>query len=466
MGGAAALVLAEAAWFSLVLDALANGTAGPSRPAVDLPFVAIALAGVAAAVLAAVLRRWAWTLLVAVVAAAVTTELIAGLTPGVAMFAAPGGPVAVRATTWAAVAAALAWGRGTWLGLVPPSVNQAAVSMVVGWAVVLDILVQRAIRHSAAFERATSAAGWVLVVFFLAVSTAYGWTQVHSLERVVSRRPAAAGPGGAWLAVVAAPLALVSAVAFLLGAATSVFPAVAGAARDVARALNVAGIWLFARLFDLFAHHHFRLHRIAIQGPPAVGAGHPARRSSLIVNVLAAVPELLVALGLLALLVFLATLVVRRLRRRLPVKRPDEERTSIFSWSHLWAQVRAVLGRWRGGLARWRQRRRRGPDVPGGTLPVPAAAAEEPADPVRAAYRRFLWAAEAASVGRDPAETPRELAGRLTLDRRPLGTLTGAYERARYGEREEPGSEAAEAAEALALELSRRSPEGASPAPS
>lgn len=464
MGGAAALVLAEAAWFSLVLDALANGTAGPSRPAVDLPFVAIALAGVAAAVLAAVLRRWAWTLLIAVVAAAVTTELIAGLTPGVAMFAAPSGQVAVRATTWAAVAAALAWGRGTWLGLVPPSVNQAAVSMVVGWAVVLDILVQRAIRHSAAFERATSAAGWVLVVFFLAVSTAYGWTQVHSLERVVSRRPAAAGPGGAWLAVVAAPLALVSAVAFLLGAATSVFPAVAGAARDVARALNVAGLWLFARLFDLFAHHHFRLHRIAIQGPPALGGGHPARRSSLIVNVLAAVPEMLAALGLLALLVFLVTLVVRRLRRRIPVKRPDEERTSIFSWSHLWAQVRAVLGRWRGGLARWW--RRQGPAVPGGALPVRAAAAEEPADPVRAAYRRFLRAAEAASVGRDPAETPRELAVRLTLDRGPLGTLTGAYERARYGERKEPGSEAVEAAEALALELSRRSPEGASPDPS
>ena len=346
--------------------------------------------------------------------------------------------------------------------------------MVVGWAVVLDILVQRAIRHSAVFQRATSDAGWVLIVFFLAVSAAYGWTQVHSLERVVSRRPAAAGPGGAWLAVVAAPLALVSAVALLLGAATSVLPAVAGIARDVAGALNVAGLWVFARLFDLFAHYHFRLHHIAIQGPPGVGSGHPARRSSLIVNVLAAVPEALVALGLLALLVFLATMVVRRLRRRLHVKRPDEERTSIFSWSHLWAQVRAVLARWRGVLAR---RRRPGQTV-AAVPPVREAAAEEPVDPVRAAYRRFLLAAEAATVGREPPETPRELAGRLTdLERDALGVLTGAYERARYGEQlaatvevaaAEPAkasSDAVAAAEALGAALNRRCPEAASPAP-
>ena len=187
IGGSVVLMVAESAWLALVLDALADGTAGPGRPGVALPFLAVALPGVAAVLLAAALRGRA--LVVAVVAAAVTAELVAGLTPGVAIFAAPAGQVAVRATTWAAIVAVLAWGRGTWLGLAPPSVNQAAVSMVFGWVVVLYVLFRRAVGHTAAFGAATSDAGWLLAVFFLAASAALAWAQVRSVRHAATRRP-------------------------------------------------------------------------------------------------------------------------------------------------------------------------------------------------------------------------------------------------------------------------------------
>jgi hypothetical protein len=469
-GGSVALVLAEVAWGSLLLDASANGTAGPGRPAVHLPFLAFAVAGVVAVLLAATLRRWLRALLAAAVAAALTAELVAGLTPGVALWAAPTAQTAVRATTWAAIVAVLVWTRGTWLGLVPPSETQAAISMMIGWLVVFSILIGRADHPSPAFAHATSDAGWLLLVFFLSAFIAVGWAHAHTLERAATGR-VGAGPGGAWLAVIAVPLVIVAAVAFLLGgAATSVVPALAGVARDLGGALSSMGTWVFTHLFNFVPH--IRPHPLnAPGGGAAPTLGKHTHTSNVIVEILAAVPEVIAGVAVLVLLGLLTRFIVQRIRRRMSLKRPDEVRTSLFSWAHLMSQVRGALARLR---LRLRRRRPEGDvevETPSAVLgPTPQLG------PVRAAYRRFLLAAHAATVGRDSAETPRELAERLeqrrqrlelgpNLDPGHLGVLTGAYERARYAETAEDERSALEAADALTRELSRPRREEASPGP-
>lgn len=459
VGGSVLLVVAEAAWVMLFLDAVANGTAGPDRPAVALPFVAVALAAGVTAVLAAVFRRWRWALLAALLVAAVTAELMTALTPGVALLAAPSGQVAARAMTWSAVVAVLACGRGLWLGRLPPSETQAAASLLLGWVVTISILIHRAEGHSPAFGRATSDAGWVLAVFFVAGFGAVGWAHVRSLERFVNRR-AGSGPGAAWLVVTGVPLAAVALLAFLLGGiATSVVPSVASLARALGRGISVVGTWLFSHLNLPF---HFTPHAATSLGSAGRGLGKSSPPPSGLFRVLAFVPEAIAGLAVLVAAWFALRFLVRRLRRRLHVERPGEERAFVFSWAHLLAQLRALLLHLR---LRFRLRR---PAVTAVAMPEPAASAAasvEELGPVRAAYRRFLVAAQAATVGREPAETPRELARRLTLDRRALGTLTGAYERSRYGEAGEDEEVATDAADALALELSRPRRGEASPGP-
>lgn len=453
-GGSVALVLAEAAWCSLLLDAVANGTAGTSRPAVALPFGAVALAAVVAVALAAVVRRRVWALVAAVAGAALTAELVAGLTPGVAMWAAPTSAVAVRATTWAAVVAVLAWARGFWLGRVPPSEAQAATSVVIGWLVTLSILIQRSDTHDAAFTRATSDAGWLLLVLFLAGLTAVGWAHLRSLERALAR-PSGTGPGGAWLVVTGVPLVVVAAVAFLLGgAATSVVPALTGVIRDLGGAFFAAGTWFFSHLLN-FSPPHVTPHSVTPAGGIPYGLGRAPTHRSVLLEVLAAVPEVIAGLAVLLLLGWFVRFLVHRLRRRVRPERAREERTSLFSWRHLLAQLRAMLSR-----------RSPAPVVSdAGALAPEADRTVEALDPVRAAYRRFLVAAHEATVGREDTETPRELAGRLELDRDALGSLTGAYERTRYGQLDAGAPAALEAAEALALELSRPRRGEASPDP-
>lgn len=437
--GGAALMVAEAAWCTLLLATLADGAAGPGRPAVSLPFLAIALPGVVAVcVIGGGRLRWLPAVALAVVLAGVTAELVASLTPGVAAWAAPVGTAGVRATRWASAAAVLACGRGAWLGLVPPRRRQAAGSAVLGSFVIVAILVRRAAGHGAALERATSDAGWLLIVFFLAAVIAVAWSQVATI-----------GPVATWLAVVGVPLLVVAGVALLVGGGGSVVgPWLVAGGRHALEAVLVGGTWLFRHLFD------FRLHPRASTATtlPGSGLAHRPVRShpNTVLDVLAAVPFVLIALVLAGLMAYGATLLVRHLRRR---RHPEEERTTVFSWSHVLAQLLA-----------WFRRRRR---------PQPAAVPQAPAgvvvavdlDPIRAAYRRFLIAARAATVGRETTETPRELAGRLVLDRGALGALTGAYERRRYGGTDTPEPAAQEAADVLAVELSRRRPEEASPGP-
>lgn len=448
----ALLVLAESAWLALLVDVLADGTAGPARPAVDLPFLAFALP----ALLAVVLASWGGRrlllarLLAAAALAVVTAELVASLTPGVPVFASLAGPVAGRAILWASIVAVLAWGRGSWLGFAPPSVAHATVSVLFGTVVIVVVLAHRAAAHTPAFGRATADAWWLLVVFFLAGFAAVASAHVRSVEHAATRG-AASGPGGAWVAAMSVPLVAVVLVALLLGGGgTVVGPAAASLARAIGGAVTSAGTWLFAHLFgSLHPSAHAASATLHLHGG-AAGRGSRTRSSPpAFVRVLVVAVVAVLGIGVLAVLARISYLIVRRLRRGRSPEAAREQRSSVFSWAHLLAQLRAVLARIR---LPTRARQPAAAERPATMEPAVETAA---LDPVRAAYRRFLVAVRAATLGRHPIETARELAGRLDLDGPALDSLTGVYERVRYGGTDSEGGVAMAdaAADALTTEL-------------
>jgi hypothetical protein len=447
--GGVLLVLAEASWGSLLLAALADGSSGPGRPAVDLPFLALAVPAVAAVVVAALLGgrrtrlgRWAPALAAASVLAALTVELVASLTPGFAPWGPVDGLVAQRAMSWAVAVAVLAWGRGTWLGLVPPSVRQAAASTLIGLAVLVELLVQRAAGHSPAFGRATADAGWMLVVFFVSAVSAVAWAHMASVERVATRR-IGAGPGSAWVVATAVPFVAVAVLALVVGGAGGVVgPGATVLARDVGRVFTWLATWIYHRL----SHLSFHFRRPSTSAGATLGRQRTQRSNGvdLLLDILGVALEVLITLVVVGAIGLAASWVVRRLRQRKHQVATDDERESVFTWAHLMAQLGAALSRLGRRVRLWMRRAVRsagGDEVTGGL--APAVLQPEPdVDPVRAAYRRFLVAARSATVGRAPSETPRELAGRLALDPQPLRLLTGVYEQIRYAETSSPGAAA------------------------
>lgn len=113
----------------------------------------------------------------------------------------------------------------------------------------------------------------------------------------------------------------------------------------------------------------------------------------------------------------------RNARRRIG---GDEERESLWSWSGLADDLRALLGRLRNPF--------------GGAEGLRAALARlagaDPASRIRRSYIRLLLAGEAHERPRTPPQTPREYEPTadtmIPTAARPIATLTGAYERARY----------------------------------
>src|SRR5580704_5726877 len=196
---AGALVVAESAWVSLLVNAAVNGSPGPH---VHLPFLALAIPAVAAAAVSAASGRlgWRWwwqgaVLAPAVVAgAAVTAGLTSSLTRSgsfwrvaVQPWTADGHPAAVAAgAAW--FVAGLAWARGTWLGIAPPTLRQAAWSVGLGGAAFLGVFAGRADVHSTAFRAATGPAGWLLFVAFPFATAAVALIHEHDLEAQVLLR--------------------------------------------------------------------------------------------------------------------------------------------------------------------------------------------------------------------------------------------------------------------------------------
>jgi hypothetical protein len=139
-------------------------------------------------------------------------------------------------------------------------------------------------------------------------------------------------------------------------------------------------------------------------------------------------PQLLAALGLLAVLALVAGLGRLRARRALD-EGVEEERETVWSWS----------GWWRSLLSGLRARFRRRASISGS--PTPAAAARPP-DSIRALYRAVLRWSRAHGRPRLLFETPSEFEPALR-ERLPgqLGEhLTAAYTRSRYADA--PPSEA------------------------
>jgi hypothetical protein len=118
----------------------------------------------------------------------------------------------------------------------------------------------------------------------------------------------------------------------------------------------------------------------------------------------------------------------------------DEERDSVFSWSHLIQQLHLALRRLLGRLrALWRRGEGAHDIMPGSG---PGGNRFDPFEDIRAAYRGVLLMARRAKSPRAPAETAREFERRLSgaFTTSPddgsaasLHVLTSLYQRVRYG---------------------------------
>jgi hypothetical protein len=462
----ACLVVGEATWVALLVNAAYNASHGPR---VRLPFLVFAIAPVAALTAVALTGRlhWPWwrrTLLVAgiaVVGAAVTAGGIAALTqPGAGLRTAVA-PWTSRAHHVATVAGAAwlvavaAWVRGTWLGGARPPFARAVRSAAISAVALIGIFAGRAAAHDVAFRAATGDAGVLLFVFFPLTGTALLLIRQQELEHEALLR-SSSGPGMAWLSVLGAPLLAIAGLCLLVTVAIG--PAARGADRAGFSVLRAVG-WVLAALGRLLRAGGargapvVRAHSAPSPAPalPLYGAPH-------VLTVPGAVWDALAAVAALVVVVVVVKYVRpfwperRRPRRALAV---DEERDSVFTWAHLRAQLavalRRVLQRLLALLRPFRRRRGLLDAGPPGAGPAPRGGGA-PLDGVRADYRRVLVAARRSGAPRAPAETAAEFEARLTggaLMGEPeaLHDLTALYERARYGDATLTGPERQHAAQ-------------------
>jgi hypothetical protein len=147
----------------------------------------------------------------------------------------------------------------------------------------------------------------------------------------------------------------------------------------------------------------------------------------------------------------------RRPRRTTGTPLLDEERDSVFSWSHLLDQLLGVLRRWLGGRAAGDAEM----DLTIRTTP----AGGEGRSSVRSYYRQVLFVVRLVGYPRRVFETPLELDSRLSpmtdeAAARALSNLTKIYDAVRYGGHLETSDETATAgadaaAFVAALQLSK-----------
>jgi len=444
----ACLVVGEATWFGLLVNASYNTSHGPR---VDLPFLAFAVPATAAvaAIALAGRRGWRWwqrSLVIAALAAlgaVVTAGVIGGLTvagsewrTATHPWTSPGHRAAVVAgAAW--LVAIMTWARGTWLGAHRPSFVHAARSAGISAIAFIGIFAGRAGAREVAFRATTGDAGVLLFVFFPLTGAALLLIRQREIEREALLHPTS-GPGLSWLGVLAVPMVAIAAVS--LAVAATVGPAARGAARAALAVLRAIG-WVLAALGRLLSTGpNVRPVTSPVPPPIPVRPGPPVGSGAHPVTVPGPVWWAICAVGL-ALAAWFAVRYVRILWpsrwRQPPAPDADEERTSVFTWAHLFAQLRRAL---RALLARLRpRRRRRTPDGVGMSTPSAGPSGTAIATDIRAAYRRVLVAASRAGSPRSPAETVTEFEGRLAgvlPEDGPdaLHVLTDLYEHARYGD--------------------------------
>ncbi len=441
----ALVVAVEAAWASIALGALI-GTSGVGHG--DVPFLALATPGAAASLVcgmsarragAGLLRRGAWLVgpLVAIWLAAATAygTSVLHLTAGETLEAWRAQAPFTSEATLVLVVSALGVARGAWLAWREPRLSAVLVSVGLGTVVFLILLYSAAVHHGSAFEREVGREA-AMLLFFAFPGGIAAVALVH--ERELERRSllrAATRPSAGWLVAVGAPMALVAglALAVVFGVAP-LAPAAGRLLLDAARAIADA----LARLFGLFIPHLSLPSSTRRIGPSPPVA--PPRRLRLPRAGPTRVPTWLIVIAAILAAVVSAALVVagvrlvrwwaRRPRRvRRGGRQDHDERTSLFSLSHLLAQLRHALARDRVATV---------PDA--ARLHATGAVTDPPS--VRQHYRELLQAARRAGRGRGTGETPLELARRLPdelaeLDADGIGELTGLYDAIRYGEAED-----------------------------
>lgn len=445
-----ALVLAESAWASLLLNAAFDTAGGPR---VQIGFLTLAVPATVAVVLGTAVPlvsprrsrrhrrfRMAALALAVVAGAMVSAGVIAELARSDSFWQVASHPWAAsghRAATVAGTSwflSVLAWARGTWLGVAPPSSTHAAWSVALGALAFLGVFAGRADAHAVAFRAATGSAGWLLFLAFPCAVASLALIRQGELQEEVAPG-ARRGPDPVWLSVLAVPMLAVALVALLV--AVTVGPAAPVVGRGVARAARAVW-WVVAevatalwRLFPRTRAH--AVHHAAQRGAvPRITLPRPHATTA----AAGAVPLALeVALGVVALvLVVLAIRAlrpVRRLRGGMRGRAAEGETDSVFSWGHLASQLWQALGRLF----------TRRPGRPAVAPAVPASRAEgDDLGTIRLAYRRVLTAAHAGGWPRVASETTRELerrlaAGPAAAQAGALAELTSLYDAVRYGER-------------------------------
>ena len=447
----------EATWLSLVLSALVNGSKAANH--VSLPYLAVAIPMVVAAVVARVLadrgmpagRRWLAVAGVAVVGMAVTAGLVSGLTTLSSVGTVMTDPFRLAGTHGAAAASAawavaiITWGRGTWLGSTTVRITDTVVSLFIGAVVFVLLLFVVHNTKSPELRHAIGAPGllffWFLILGALTVA-------LINRQSVDAATPVAR-PSGAtvtWLTVLAVPVLAVTIIGLVVTAAVGpVAPeigrGVASAANAVGGAVADAASWLW-HLVAGRAHHVVpRAQKL----PPEVNHPKP----------LPGVGAVRIALAALVLGVVLWELrrfsphLARWVRAR-PSRggrgEPEDESRERRSWNF---HLGSPLAWGRHLLDRLRRRFGRVAAAP----PTPGAAATvAPLPAVRRSYRQVLADVGRRGQGRQPTETVRELEARLAAWRPEvhddLATLSSLYERSRYssGQPSDPEVERAEAA--------------------
>jgi hypothetical protein len=440
------LAVVEATWASLCLSAIVNGS---GRFHMDLPYLAFALPAAAAACLVGLLARPSWRWWQRGVVSAPLVGLGAALTAGlVSELSVPGTFAAVALHPWtvtgripsdtAAIAwlvAALTWSRGTWLGARPITFAHAAWSVTLGVLAFVGLFLVLAADHDQAAPLATPLAAVLFIVFFAGAIAVLALVRERDVE-VEAQGRSATRPSGAWLTVLAIPLLGVAAVALVVALLVGpLAPLVGRAVERAALGIGAAIAWLVRSIGDLFPKSHPTPTTTTVRGGPTGGfRPAPKRLPAAPVHVpvwIGEVIALVVVGGGLVLLV--RWLAPRLARRRTATPMVDEDRDTVFTWTHLWEQVLALLRR----LLTRRRRRSLGthePGEPGATL-----AGSDQAG-IRAQYRRLLAAARRSEIGRAPSETTREFEHRLAGSVVPDGAageldqLTRLYDRVRYGD--------------------------------
>src|SRR5579863_5399057 len=194
VGIAAGLAAAEATWVSLSLGAAANSSRSFRM---DLPFLALALPAVAAAVLVGISGRLQWRWWWRVLALTPVIVFGVGLTAGlVSQRSIPGSLGAVSLHPWTVVGrvpsgtaalawfvAVLAWGRGAWLGFAPITFAHALRSVAISVGAYLILFAVLATNHEPSLHTATRGSGWLFIGFFAVATATLALVRERDLEK-------------------------------------------------------------------------------------------------------------------------------------------------------------------------------------------------------------------------------------------------------------------------------------------